>query len=198
MLQRRPANTPGETVVIPIFIASHVVPQTKQMNTNIARCDAVVAGFIGFWTRLFWRGCVTHQAGPLPRRSGMAGLRRDADRVERRRPTVHTVAGKAQHPGDMSMVLLPPGTLQALRGHPDGVVIVVLASIAMGALAVGASAWAILAIFFGAGALYIVRCVANDRHALNLARLEVERTALDIELVKRRHDVKLGRDSRTR
>jgi uncharacterized membrane protein len=88
--------------------------------------------------------------------------------------------------------------LQALRGHPDGVVIVVLASIAMGALAVGASAWAILAIFFGAGALYIVRCVANDRHALNLARLEVERTALDIELVKRRHDVKLGRDSRTR
>ncbi len=46
MLQRRPANTPGETVEMPTFIASQVVPQTKQMKTNIARCDAVDEVFI--------------------------------------------------------------------------------------------------------------------------------------------------------
>jgi hypothetical protein len=46
MLHRRPANTPGETVEMPTFIASHVVPQTKQMKTNIARCDAVDEVFI--------------------------------------------------------------------------------------------------------------------------------------------------------
>src|ERR1700744_4065209 len=46
MVQRRPAKIPGETVAIPTFIASHVVPQTKQMKTNIARCDAVDEAFI--------------------------------------------------------------------------------------------------------------------------------------------------------
>jgi len=46
MVQRRPANTPGETVAMPTFIASQVVPQTKQMKANIARCDAVVEAFI--------------------------------------------------------------------------------------------------------------------------------------------------------
>ncbi len=47
MVQRRPAKIPGETVEIPTFIASQVVPQTKQMKTNIARCDAVAEVFIG-------------------------------------------------------------------------------------------------------------------------------------------------------
>src|ERR1700750_2425717 len=46
ILQRSPANTPGETVAIPIFIASQVVPQTKQIKTNIARCGVVELLFI--------------------------------------------------------------------------------------------------------------------------------------------------------
>jgi hypothetical protein len=46
ILQRSPAKTPGETVEMPTFIASQVVPQTKQMKTNIARCDAVDEAFI--------------------------------------------------------------------------------------------------------------------------------------------------------
>src|SRR3978361_1830214 len=46
MLQRRPAKIPGATVAMPIFIASQVVPQTKQMKANIARCDAVDELFI--------------------------------------------------------------------------------------------------------------------------------------------------------
>jgi hypothetical protein len=33
-------------VVMPIFIAIHVVPQTKQMKTNITRCDVVVVAVI--------------------------------------------------------------------------------------------------------------------------------------------------------
>ena len=31
---------------MPIFMASHVVPQTKQMKTNIARCDGVELKFM--------------------------------------------------------------------------------------------------------------------------------------------------------
>src|ERR1700710_1181151 len=46
-VQRRPAKTPGETVAMPTFIASQVVPQTKQMKTNIARCDVADEVFIG-------------------------------------------------------------------------------------------------------------------------------------------------------
>jgi hypothetical protein len=72
MVQRRPAKTPGETVAMPTFIASQVVPQTKQMKTNIARCDVVDEAFIGVADVLLPRrndsasGC----AGAAPKRHG--------------------------------------------------------------------------------------------------------------------------------
>jgi hypothetical protein len=45
-VHRTPAKTPGETVAMPIFMASQVVPQTKQMKANIALCDAVELAFM--------------------------------------------------------------------------------------------------------------------------------------------------------
>src|ERR1700712_465875 len=66
VLHRNPAKTPGETVWIPTFIASHVVPQTKQMNANIKRCDSVALGFMVFrpdLPRPLARGVVTTAAG---------------------------------------------------------------------------------------------------------------------------------------
>ena len=75
MLQRRPAKMPGETVEMPTFIASQVVPQTKQMKTNIARCDAVAVVFIGFADVLLPARKVAHPCGRVPRLSGMARMR---------------------------------------------------------------------------------------------------------------------------
>jgi hypothetical protein len=43
MLQRRPAQTPGERLAIPTFI---VVPRAEQVKVNIARCDAMDEAFI--------------------------------------------------------------------------------------------------------------------------------------------------------
>jgi hypothetical protein len=73
MLQRRPAKIPGETVVMPIFIASQVVPQTKQMKTNIARCDGVAEPFIERSARVLLLnriGSASGRVGAAPNRNG--------------------------------------------------------------------------------------------------------------------------------
>src|ERR1700722_15564922 len=74
-VQRRPAKTPGETVAMPTFIASQVVPQTKQMKTNIARCDVVDEAFMGGGDGLLPNRTIAHPGGRVPRRTGMARMR---------------------------------------------------------------------------------------------------------------------------
>src|SRR5471030_2666730 len=75
MLQRSPAKIPGATVAMPTFIASQVVPQTKQIKTNIARCDVVGDAFISVVDGLPGRGTLTHTAQSVPRLGGMARMR---------------------------------------------------------------------------------------------------------------------------
>ena len=84
MLQRRPAKTPGETVVMPIFIASQVVPQTKQMKTNIARCDGVAEAFIDRSARVLLvsqSGSASGRVGAAPNWNGAYALGRVGGRA---------------------------------------------------------------------------------------------------------------------
>jgi hypothetical protein len=43
--------------------------------------------------------------------------------------------------------MLPPGTLQALKGHYDGIVVVVLFAVAVAGLLAGAAPWALILLF---------------------------------------------------
>ncbi len=84
-------------------------------------------------------------------------------------------------------MLLPPGTLRALKGYPDGIVTVVCLLLAFSAVALGVptrSAFALLAL---ALAMFHIRCIGRERHDRAMARIQVEQAAVKVEAVKARH-----------
>jgi hypothetical protein len=83
--------------------------------------------------------------------------------------------------------LLPPGTLAALKGHVDAIVIVVLAAGAMAALTAGANAPGVATVTFGLGIIYHIRCTAAERHKQQMEQQKLDKAALDVEVIKARH-----------
>lgn len=83
--------------------------------------------------------------------------------------------------------MLPPGTLKALKGHPNGIVTVVLFAVAVGAILAGASPWAIIAAMVLAFAMFHNRCSTAERHQLEMAQLKVNEAVAGVEMIKARH-----------
>jgi hypothetical protein len=82
---------------------------------------------------------------------------------------------------------LPPGTLRALKGQYDNIVVVVLAAMAFTALAIGSSAWptvGILALSYGA---FHIRRRAAERHQSGMAQHRVTEAAVRVEATKARY-----------
>jgi hypothetical protein len=85
------------------------------------------------------------------------------------------------------LMLLPAGTLSALKGQYDSIVFVVLALLAFTALAAGAPAWPTV----GALALILVtflnRRSSAERHIVEMAQQRVAEAAVRVEATKARH-----------
>src|SRR5262249_6687721 len=82
---------------------------------------------------------------------------------------------------------LPPGTLRALSGDRDAIVIVVLACMAFGAVALGAPPWAALVILVVALVGFEKRRAKGEEHRVAMARLKVDEAAVRVEATKARY-----------
>ena len=90
--------------------------------------------------------------------------------------------------------MLPPGTLNALKGHHAGIVSVVMSALAFGAMAAGAPAWQVtVGLAIGLGT-YHTRCSARERHEELLARQAFESAVAKLDAVKARHQELLTND----
>ena len=79
--------------------------------------------------------------------------------------------------------MLPPGTLRALKGHQDAIVVVVAFALAMSAMVAGAPAGPVVM----ALGMFHIRCVAKERHDVEMACQRAEQAAVHVEAVKARH-----------
>lgn len=102
--------------------------------------------------------------------------------------------------------MLPPGTLQSLKGHYDGIVAIVSASLTFGGIAVGVPEWPAVAVMIVTLVFYHVRRQAAENHLKEMAQVKVDKAVADVEMVKARHrdlllyqqpPLPLGRDSGT-
>ena len=84
-------------------------------------------------------------------------------------------------------ITLPPGTLHYLKGHYDGIVMVVLAAMAFASLTLGAPAIPTIVVLGVAAIGYHWRCGSKQDHDLGMARLKLEEAVAKAELVKARH-----------
>lgn len=88
---------------------------------------------------------------------------------------------------DRPTILLPPGTLSALKGHHNGIVTVVTFTLAIGGMAAGASAWGVTAALAIVLGMFHIRCKATEQHALQAAQHRIEESSLNVEAIKARH-----------
>ena len=85
------------------------------------------------------------------------------------------------------MVLLPPGAIAALKGHPNGVVTVSLFTAAVGAMAVGAPPLGVVPAMAIAFVMFHNRCCSAERHEGEMAQRKVDEAAVNVEAIKARH-----------
>jgi hypothetical protein len=83
--------------------------------------------------------------------------------------------------------MLPPGTLKALKGHPDSIVTVVTFAIAVGAVGVGVSPWPVVGLLSVGLLGFHIRSCAAEHHKEQMAQLKVDEAAVSVEMVKARH-----------
>jgi hypothetical protein len=89
--------------------------------------------------------------------------------------------------------MLPPGTIAALKGRPNEIVVVSVATVAFGALAAGAPAWPAVAIAAIALFAYHLRSTATERYMHAMAQLKVDEAVAAAEMVKARHRDQLAK-----
>jgi hypothetical protein len=83
--------------------------------------------------------------------------------------------------------MLPPGTLRYLKGHHDGIVIVVLAAMGAGSCVAGAP-WPFGVLLLGVGGgLYHLRCNASEKHRKAMAEVGVAQSVAKIDAAKARY-----------
>lgn len=83
--------------------------------------------------------------------------------------------------------MLPPGALQYLKGHPDGIVTVLLATVALGAIGVGVEPWSATVVLILAQGSYHIRRSKAESHSKDLAQVAVDKEVTKVELAKVRH-----------
>lgn len=83
-------------------------------------------------------------------------------------------------------MLLPPGTLQALKGQTEAIVTVVCLAMSLAAMAAGIPAWAVICLLAIALAAYHIRATRKENHDLAMASSRVEQEAVTVEVVKAR------------
>jgi len=82
---------------------------------------------------------------------------------------------------------LPPGTLSALKGQYDSIVIVIVASLAFGAMAIGAAPWAAVCALALVLGVFHIRRSAAERHQAEMAQQRVADAAIRVEATKARY-----------
>jgi len=83
--------------------------------------------------------------------------------------------------------MLQKGTIAALKGHPAGIVAVSVTTVSGGALAAGASGWAVVAVAALVLFAYDRRCSSQERHNEVLAQRRIEEALIRADVVKARH-----------
>ena len=89
------------------------------------------------------------------------------------------------------MPLLPRGTLAALKGHPDGIVVVVTVAASLGAMAAGVPVRGSISGLVIRLLLYHIRCSRAEAHERDMARLKVEQAAVEAKIAEARLDLLL-------
>lgn len=84
-------------------------------------------------------------------------------------------------------MVLPPGTLRALKGQHDDIVIVVLAVMAFGAMAAKAPAWAAMGALAVLLLVFHIRRCAAELHQREMAQIRVTDAAIWVEATKARY-----------
>jgi len=82
---------------------------------------------------------------------------------------------------------LPPGTLSALKDQHDSIVIVVVASLAFGAMAFGAGPWPVVAALAVVLVAFHIRRTGAERHQAEMAHHRVADAAIRVEATKARY-----------
>lgn len=83
--------------------------------------------------------------------------------------------------------MLPPGTLKALKGHPEAIVALLGQAAALTALVAGVSPWSVVAVLAISLAGYHIRCKTREGHDERIAEKRCDEAALRIEAAKVRH-----------
>jgi uncharacterized protein YqgC (DUF456 family) len=84
-------------------------------------------------------------------------------------------------------MVLPVGTIRALKDAPDALVTVVIAAMALGALAEQAPVWPTMVVVLVTLGIYHVRRSAAEAHAIRVAELKVDEAAAKVDAVRARH-----------
>lgn len=82
--------------------------------------------------------------------------------------------------------MLPPGALQYLKGHPDGIVSVLLATVTLGAISVGVEPWSSITVLIVAQGFYHIRRSKSEANNRDLAQVAVDKEVTKVEMVKAR------------
>jgi hypothetical protein len=83
--------------------------------------------------------------------------------------------------------MLLPGTMTALKGHPNGAVTVAVFVAAMGGMAAGVPWWAAIGAMVIALQMFHNRACATESHEGVMAHRHLEEVALNLEATKARH-----------
>lgn len=83
--------------------------------------------------------------------------------------------------------MLPPGTMNALKGHPNGIVTVAALAAAMTGMAAGVPWWAAIGAMAIALQMFHNRSCATESHEAVMAHRRLEEVALNLEATKARH-----------
>jgi len=83
--------------------------------------------------------------------------------------------------------MLPPGTIAALKGHPNEIVAVAIFAPAAAAMAAGAPAWPLAFLAVAALGVFHIRQTASERHNEVMAQLRIEQTLATAQALRTRH-----------
>jgi hypothetical protein len=84
-------------------------------------------------------------------------------------------------------MLLPPGTLAALKGHFHGIVATVVFTVACAAMAAGAPPWPTIVGLAIALLMYHIRSSRREEHEERIAQQGIDQAVAHVEAIKARH-----------
>lgn len=83
--------------------------------------------------------------------------------------------------------MLPPGTISALKGYPNEIVISVVSAMAIGGMAIGIDPWPIVAVVAVVLTIYDKRSSSREKHDQAMAARRVEEAVAKADAVKAKY-----------